>query len=126
MQKLILVAGLASLFLTGRAHAETSGEVGGWCQQYDSVSPTPGSGFIAPSDPHSLFCWGAFTSVQELISEVDSGSRRPLLSVCAPPQSTRTQLIHVFRRYIVEHPEIEHWNFGTGVVVALRAAFPCK
>ena len=58
-------------------------------------------------------CWGAFAALQKATRVVDT-SRRPQVAffgVCAPDESTRTQLISVFVEYVRVHPERLHEDF---------------
>ena len=76
--------------------------------------------------PTGLKCWGAFGAVQDLIVISDPNTNRPLLQVCAPPNSTRLQLVMIFQKYAERHPERAHEPFGIIVLEALGEAFPCR
>jgi hypothetical protein len=52
-----------------------------------------------PSDFGSGYCWGAFVSLQKATRLTEFGKHQPLLGICAPPESTLTQLISIFTEY---------------------------
>jgi hypothetical protein len=81
---------------------------------------------VLPTDFHSGMCWGAFASIQAASRIIYTDEPRPVLRVCAPASSTRTQLVAVFMRYAKEHPERLHEGFFQVAWDALRQAFPCK
>ena len=120
---LVFVAWLLSC---GTANAETAAEVGGWCLPYDEVYAGAEGRFTNPGGHEADLCWGAFAAVQELLRLVEPVHMRPFLPVCAPETSTRLQLIHIYRRYIAEHPERENSDFQLVLMDALQKAFPCK
>ncbi len=70
-------------------------------------------------------CWGAFGTIQGLIVWTD-GDGTPILGVCAPANSKRTQLIAIFVLYAKNHPEKYSEGFTRVAIPALREAFPCK
>ena len=53
-------------------------------------------------------CWGGFSSLQGLMSLQFEGVDHPMLSICPPPEATRTQLVEIFVSYASQHPEIGH------------------
>ena len=113
------------LHWTLSANAETAGEVSGWCREYDNVDAAGGARFTQPDSRTNHYCWGAFAAVQDLIvAESRDGTR--LLGACVVQQTTRLEMIHIFRRYMVQHPEREQLGFGQGVVLALTEAYPCE
>jgi hypothetical protein len=80
-----------------------------------------------PEDFDSGMCWGAFAATQKAIVITNSrnASEGPVLGVCAPSESNRTQLIAVFIEYARTHPERLHEDFFLVALDALRKAFPC-
>jgi hypothetical protein len=45
---------------------------------------------------------------------------------CPPAGNSYGQMIHIARRFIADHPEMEHLSMGVIVGAALAEAFPCK
>ena len=104
--------------------AETAGEVSGWCQAFGDIQAGSGGQFPMPNTADAMRCWGAFTAVQDLI--MLTMSRKPVLQVCAPPESTRIELIHVYLHYVKQNPQEEHVGFGPVAMAALWEAYPCR
>lgn len=69
-------------------------------------------------------CWGAFGTLQRLIVFPGPGGQ-PLMQVCAPETSTRTQLIAIYVKYLEDHPAKRNEKFLDIALAALREAFPC-
>jgi Ssp1 endopeptidase immunity protein Rap1a len=63
-------------------------------------------------------CWGTFSAIQKVIFYVDIG-------VCAPPESTLSQLVAVFVSYAEKHPQRLHEAFFDVALNSLQEAFPC-
>ncbi|MGO9263936.1 MAG: Rap1a/Tai family immunity protein [Candidatus Binataceae bacterium] len=68
-------------------------------------------------------CWGAFGAIQEM-SRIASDNGM-MLGICAPADSSRTQFIRVFYKYVNDHPEWANRPFGQIARLALARAFPC-
>ncbi len=79
-------------------------------------------GVSFPQSFETGFCWGAFSAIQRAM--VYAGERGP--RVCAPAESTLTQLITVFVRYTDLHPAELHEHYFLIALRSLRAAFPCQ
>ena len=79
-----------------------------------------------PNDSESGLCWGAFLVLQKVIVIAAHGEKIPFLRVCAPADSTRTQLIAVFVEYAKRHPERYNEDFFFVAIDAERASFPCN
>jgi hypothetical protein len=45
---------------------------------------------------------------------------------CPPAGNSYGQMIHIARKFIADHPEMEHLSMGVIVAAALAEAFPCK
>ena len=69
-------------------------------------------------------CMGAFRMMQRVIVSIDDKNRR-IYSVCAPPDSTLTQLIKVFINYAERNPQRLHEDFSIVALDSLAMAFPC-
>jgi len=78
-----------------------------------------------PRDYPSGMCWGAFSTLQRVIVMVDN-NMRPYFHVCAPKNSTRSQLIAVFVEYSRRNPQRLHEDFFIVAIEALSGAFPCQ
>jgi hypothetical protein len=52
-------------------------------------------------------------------------SRGPVFGVCAPSESTRTQLIAIFVDYVKRNPKTMSDKFFFTARAALTEAFPC-
>jgi hypothetical protein len=71
-------------------------------------------------------CWGAFSSLQQVIALRDVGAKYPLLQICASEETTLVQLIKQFDSYARRHPERMQEPFITVAVAALGSAYPCR
>lgn len=69
-------------------------------------------------------CFGAFEALQVLSGLQDKG--RPVLGICFPPASLRTQQVRIFVEYAKRHPERSAEPFAYVAVAALSEAFPCR
>lgn len=78
-----------------------------------------------PQDFRSGTCWGAFAALQSLIARAYPDGQ-PIFRVCAPPRSTRTQLLAVFVEFARRNPQRLHEDFFDVAVDAMRSAFPCQ
>ena len=50
----------------------------------------------------------------------------PNVIFCAPEGNSYGQMIHIVKKFIPSHPEMEHLSTGTIAGAALAEAFPCK
>ena len=71
-------------------------------------------------------CWGAFSSLQQVIALRDVGAKYPLLQICASQETTLVQLIKQFDSYARRHPEKMQEPFIKVAVAALGSAYPCR
>jgi hypothetical protein len=46
--------------------------------------------------------------------------------ICLPEGNSYGQMIHVIKKYIADHPELEHVGTEALALLALKTAFPCK
>ena len=115
--------------LPDASHAQTAEEMVSSCKDLSNAKVTDGRVGL-PLDFDSGVCWGSFAMVQEMIVMADvsklAKNEGRIFSVCAPPESTRTQLIQVYEQYATRHPEHYHEDFWRVASLALREAFPCK
>jgi hypothetical protein len=128
--KLIFLCSAFLLFIAAPlSKAETVEEMLSACRPLAEAKVSEGNVYV----PHDLndreagICWGAFAVIQRVITwTYTEDSDQPILSVCAPEKSTRTQLIAVFVEYAKSHPHRYSEDFTHLVFDALREAFPCK
>lgn len=69
-------------------------------------------------------CWGAFGMLQSAINLYD-GRRGTVLAVCAPEESTRSQLVQVFVRFAEANPARLHEDGNQLAIESLQLAYPC-
>jgi hypothetical protein len=81
---------------------------------------------VCQEDYSSGRCWGAIGVLQRIITMAYSDSSDPILDVCVPPKSTRTQLVAIFVEYVRRNPQRLHEDFFDVSIDALRGAFPCQ
>jgi hypothetical protein len=125
---LALLGLLAGLMRVGAASAETALEMAGYCEPYRTAVMTGPNEVRVNANANSHACWGAFAAVQGLgtISFPDTPEQQhTALWLCLPEKSTRAELIKVYLRYVDQHPNEGHKDFGVVVLNALWQAFPC-
>ena len=127
LKKLALTGAAAALLaLTPvAAVAQSVEEMQSYCQPVTNAKVrSDGLISINPRTFESGQCWGAFGALQLATHYVDE-NRQHILHICPPPESTLTQLTHIFARYAEAHPEGLHEDFLSVALDALKAAFPC-
>lgn len=88
---------------------------------------TTADGVYFPKNFSTGECWGAFTTFQAAMAVLDGpNSTRTMFGVCAPKESTLTQMISIFSSYADKHPERLHENFFFVAQNSLREVFPCE
>lgn len=123
--KLIFLCSAFLLFVAAPlSKAETTEEMLSACRPIAEAKVSEDKAFFSVNSETQL-CWGAFGAIQGLIVWV-SGDNTPILSVCAPKNSKRTELIAVFVLYAKNHPERYSEDFTHVAIGVLREAFPCK
>jgi hypothetical protein len=95
------------------------------CKSAESLHISP-DGTVMLSDPGAAFCWGAFTALRGVTKILSDDNRTMALHVCAPTESTVSQYIRIFLKYVDDHPELAHQDFDFVALNALMLAFPCK
>lgn len=123
MKSLFLVFAAVILFDALPSHAQTVEEMLSACRPITQARVSNGE-IDLPQSFDAGSCWGAFGALHQAMMLLESG--KPLLHVCLPEDTTRTQLIAIFVRYAEKHPEEYSKNFA---IVALNAeieVFPCK
>jgi Rap1a immunity proteins len=123
--KLLLCSAVLLFIAVPLSKAETVEEMLSACRQTAEARVAEGKVFVEDTRESGL-CWGAFAVIQRLINLVYVGDENPILGVCAPAESKRTQLIAIFVLYAKNHPERYAEDFTDVALVALREAFPCK
>lgn len=106
------------------AFAESTAEMMSSCTELADANITGDKITFRQNFPSGL-CWGAFGSLQRVIVEAHPGGQ-PIFRVCAPANSTRSQLIAVFVEYARRNPQRLHEDFLDVALEALRGAFPCQ
>lgn len=134
MNKLIVVLVFGFYFCAVPfARAQSAEEMVSNCEAI-SEAKIVGDHISLPQDFQSGVCWGAFLSFQSAIRYADNtnvdGSKskfyRPLFQICAPPDSTASQLIKVFMNYASRHPEQLSKDYFRVALSANKEAFPCS
>ena len=110
------------LLCFGTCRAESTEEMVSACHDI-SIAHISGDQAAFPSDFDSGKCWGAFMVLQSTLRLVVKDTLA--LGVCAPNDSTRTQLVVIFVDYAKRHPERYSDDFVRVAVDALKEAFPC-
>ena len=110
------------VFMACAAWGETAEEMRSSCGKVVEASVTEGK-VALPTDFESGRCWGAFASIQRAIAARSAGAH--ILRVCAPENSTRTQLIAIFIDFVKLNPKLMSEDFFITAVDSLRQAFPC-
>jgi len=105
------------------AFAESTAEMLSSCKSV-AEAEIRDQGAIFPQDYRSGMCWGAFNTLQSLIVKTNTDGR-PMVGICAPAETRRTQLIAVFNDYARRNPQRHHEDFFNVAIDALRTAFPC-
>jgi hypothetical protein len=103
--------------------ADTAGDMLSNCRPIERATTRGQMISFAPTYEAGL-CWGAFAAVQR--ATAFASDRKPLLSVCAPENSTRAQFVAVFVHFVDRRPERRHEDWFIVAWDALRAAFPCS
>jgi hypothetical protein len=84
------------------------------------------NGDVILATPNTAFCWGAFTVLRSVTSILTADGAGMALHVCAPNESTVTQYIRIFLKYVDDHPELAHNDFDFVALDALVKVFPCR
>jgi uncharacterized protein (DUF849 family) len=87
---------IAISFLSAKpASAETAEEMLSSCRPIAQAKMSDGK-ISLPRDFDSGVCWGAFATLDFMLTTVDSQTNKPMFQVCVPLNRTRPQLIAVF------------------------------
>ena len=106
------------------ARAETARDVQSWCKDLVHAKPSANQQITITSNYRTGFCWGAFASVQGLISYVAHDGKR-ILRICPPEGATRLDLIRTFAKYVEDKPGAANKDFMGVALRALSTAYPC-
>lgn len=117
---------LTLVFSSCMAQAQSAEEMVSNCREMASAKVV-GENIAVPHDFESGKCWGAFGTLQTAITVVPKSYPKdgPVLGVCAPEDSTHSQLIKIFMAYTAKHPEQLHKDFFFVALASLREVFPC-
>jgi hypothetical protein len=89
----------------------------------------------ATSDPDAIeldnsfstgSCWGAFLSIQQLVTVKQAGARATMFRVCLPEDTKLVQIIKIFDSFARRHPERESEPFTIVAIAGLHEAFRCR
>jgi hypothetical protein len=70
-------------------------------------------------------CWGAFLSIQQLLTIKLAGARNPMFNACLPEDTTLVQIIQTFDAHARKHPERLSEPFTIVAAGALQDSFHC-
>jgi len=104
--------------------AETTEEMVSFCKAISTAKIVSGQ-ISLPQDFNSGVCWGAFATIQTVVTIADPNTLKPFFPVCVPAGSTRTQLIQIFLVYAQAHPEEYQKDYFAVALTSMRKAFPC-
>jgi hypothetical protein len=114
---------LLLLEFLGGAEAETALEMQSWCGPIVNAQvPQPDMIHFVPTYQTGL-CWGSFAAIQQM--SIIYNKNVMMIEICAPADSTRSQFIRVFYKYVSDHPESANQPFAVIAQRALTQAFPC-
>ena len=121
-----LIAFLVLGFSCCIAHAQSAEEMASNCKGVAEARIIE-SGVAIPQNFQNGVCWGAFGTLLTAISIVPKSFPKdgPVLGVCAPENSTQSELIKIFMAYTTRHPEQLHKDYFFVALAALREVFPC-
>ncbi len=71
-------------------------------------------------------CWGAFLSIQQLVTIKQAGARTPMFRVCVPEDTKLVQIIGIFGSFARRHPERTSEPFTIVAIASLHEAFRCR
>lgn len=124
MRKAIAFVALMICSVSLHAKAESALEIQSWCKGIVNAKLGANHTIFYTPNYNTGFCWGAFGAIQEF-SRFLRNDNTPMIDVCAPPNSTRLQLIKIFSKYVDDHPESANRSFAIIALRALTRAFPC-
>jgi len=121
----IAALALVIVFVLGCCcHAETTEEMISSCKAISTTQVTNGHVSL-PQDFDSGVCWGAFATIQRVVTTVDPITLKHYFYACVPAGSTRTQLIQIFLVYAQAHPEEYQKDYFVVALTSMSKAFPC-
>src|SRR5208282_2034313 len=123
----LFAGALLQLTLVQEAVAEpySAEEMLSECQALlSSARTTPDPGAVELDNTFSTgSCWGAFLSIQQLVTIKRAGAKLPMFRVCVPEDATLVQIIQLFDVYARKHPERQSEPFTIVAVAALQEAY---
>jgi len=129
MKSFIFASLLFIALVVGKdSHAASTQEILSWCKPMTENTEILANGEIRikPNNIQSGICWGSFGIIQEIITHIYEGGEKPFYEICAPPESTRLQLINIFVVYAKSNPKLHHQDFFDIALESLRDSFPCE
>ncbi len=122
---LFLIALIISTSIPQSSKAQTANEMLSACKEINEAKLMSGGQVLMPTDFETGMCWGAFGAVQHFFNFRFVGEENPALNNCLPEDSTRLQLIKIFYKFGLEHPERLHEKWGFVAFSALYENFKC-
>jgi len=112
--------------LTKYSSAETAERMISACKNIADAKVVGDSEVAFTKNFDTGLCWGAFGSFQKAITYASDTDKERFFGVCAPADSTRTQLIQIFIAYAKRHPEELNKEFFDVALEATIEAFHCR
>lgn len=126
ISKIALVYAFAVILFPAPAlHAQDTEQMLSACRPL-ATAKIEGDTVSMPRTVNAGMCWGAFDVIQTIIGAEYSTTKEKIFRVCAPSNSTRTQLISIFVYYAENHPATYSQRFTWTALHSLRLAFPCS
>jgi Rap1a immunity proteins len=124
--RIVLLAALwAPADAPARAEVRSALDVYQACKSAVDAHKLP-NGDVILATPNTAFCWGAFTVLRGVTGILTDDGASMALHVCAPNESTVTQYISIFLKYVDDHPELAHNDFDFVALDTLVKVFPCR
>ena len=123
MKALIQISFCLSLLVPQLASADSAQQLLSECRSIANVDVS-GEDIRFQQTYETGVCWGTFGAIQKVI--FTATTRRPLYGVCAPPNSTLSQLVAIFVSYAEKNPQHLHEDGFDIALESLQVAFSCK
>jgi hypothetical protein len=121
---LILVLVVVAFAAVKPSRASTAEEMLSACRPIAAAKVSNRS-IALPQDFDSGVCWGAFETLDWMLTTMNVRTGSTFFPVCIPQNRTRPQLIAIFVKYAENHPARYAEEFTGVAYAAEREAFPC-
>ena len=125
MRHLALLLAASALLGVSTVHAETAAVMASACRPVAAARVVNENLIEFAPTVETGQCWGAFAVLQQ-ITRYEERPGVPFFKICAPPRSSRHQMVSVFVEYVTRNPQRMHEEFFDVATAALSAAFPCQ